>query len=136
MSACVYYSKFSVDGVQPRKTQTDSDGVISRCYQCADERWIIVRNHVFLWPLISPTVVLLDYSVAGSSFEIGLPVRYNRVSAQVMMPFREDLYWPKFCDAVGKPEWLEAEEYSTVTDRPPASWPIHTHTHIHCGLLK
>ena len=56
-----------VDGAQPRKTRTDGDGVATRCYQCADGRWIIV-----------------------------------------MMPFREDHYWPRFCAALGKPEWAVA----------------------------
>jgi crotonobetainyl-CoA:carnitine CoA-transferase CaiB-like acyl-CoA transferase len=31
----------------------------------------------------------------------------------VMMPFREDYYWPRFCKALGKPEWTAAEEYAT-----------------------
>ena len=30
-----------------------------------------------------------------------------------MMPFREDYYWPRFCKALGKPEWTAAEEYAT-----------------------
>jgi crotonobetainyl-CoA:carnitine CoA-transferase CaiB-like acyl-CoA transferase len=34
-----------------------------------------------------------------------------------MMPFREDYYWPRFCEALGKPEWAEAEEYSTPSLR-------------------
>ena len=65
-----------VDGVQPRKTITDQDGVSTRCYETGDERWIIV-----------------------------------------MMPFREDYYWPRFCNALGRPEWAEAEEYSTPSKR-------------------
>lgn len=34
-----------------------------------------------------------------------------------MMPFREDYYWPRFCKALGKPEWTEAEEYATPSLR-------------------
>jgi crotonobetainyl-CoA:carnitine CoA-transferase CaiB-like acyl-CoA transferase len=66
-----------VDGKQPGKTRTDADGAATRCYQCADGRWIIV-----------------------------------------MMPFREDHYWPRFCAVLGKPEWAAAGgEYSTRSQR-------------------
>jgi hypothetical protein len=34
-----------------------------------------------------------------------------------MMPFREEYYWPRFCKALGKPEWIEAEEYATPSLR-------------------
>ena len=68
-----------VDRVQPRKTVTEQDGVSTRCYECSDERWIIV-----------------------------------------MMPFRDDYYWPRFCEALGKSEWAEAEEYSTPSKRGTA----------------
>ena len=26
-------------------------------------------------------------------------------------------YWPRFCNALGRPEWAEAEEYSTPSKR-------------------
>ena len=68
-----------IDGVQPRVSPTEADGVSSRCYECSDGRWIIV-----------------------------------------MMPFRHDYYWPRFCDALGKPEWAEAEEYNTPSKRGSA----------------
>ena len=34
-----------------------------------------------------------------------------------MMPFREHVYWPNFCKAVGKPEWVTGEVYDTVLKR-------------------
>lgn len=38
----------------------------------------------------------------------------------VCMPMNFDFYWPKFCSALGRPEWISDERYSTNSKRVAA----------------
>jgi crotonobetainyl-CoA:carnitine CoA-transferase CaiB-like acyl-CoA transferase len=95
-----------VDNTQPRKTQTDADGVATRCYQCADGRWIIVMmpfREGHYWPRFCTTLGKPEWAEAKydtpskrAAARVELGAKIQAIIRQRDMP-----YWVEALEACG-----------------------------------
>ena len=108
---------------------------MGRCYETSDGRWYGTEQLPSV-KSVSFHVLVLHIRPDRADWHTWIAVFVGASRIIIMMPFREEYYWPRFCKALEKSEWIEAEKYATPSLRGKQATPLSILSTWQCASFR